>query len=272
MKKRIISLALCLMLAAMFALPAMAEVPSGGKHWSFDGDLGDATIATGITPMGSVSFAEGKRGQALVLDGGVGLDLGRDIIKSDTYTVAMWVNVAEYSTWSTMFFGAADLDNWVSFIYSGPDSNFWGVWSRYPWSDNFDVRGPLPRNEWVHVAFVAEGEKVTLYRNGSAVATNHGGGGDADPLRTVLTGGGEFYLGVNFWDAPFKGMIDELYVYNNRALTRAQIRTLMDPDATDGGGSNNAGKTGDATMLALALIALMAAAGATVIIARKVKA
>ena len=38
----------------------------------------------------------------------------------------------------------------------------------------------------------------------------------------------ETYLGVNYWDTPFNGLIDDLYIYNSTTLTDEQEAGLFE--------------------------------------------
>ena len=87
---------------------------------------------------------------------------------------------------------------------------------------------PLPLGEWQHVAFVADGEFVSLYRNGKEVAREPYDG-LVDPtfpslgIGVKLPGKGNVKQegSVGYWD----GRIDELAVFNH-ALTATDIKRL----------------------------------------------
>lgn len=197
-------------------------------RYGFDGNLseeagrfeagavsGDRIDKTG----GSITFAEGKNGQAARFDGKSGIRLPKGLIASNTYSVSLWVKPEELTTYTPTFFGAKDSEHWVSLVPRGPVKDNTMVWSgSASWYD-----GPagmtVPAGEWTHLAFSVDRGTLTLYVNGvpKFKGTNFPdifGGGDA-----------VFSLGVNWWDAPFKGLIDDLRIYDG-ALTPAQAGEL----------------------------------------------
>ena len=79
-----------------------------------------------------------------------------------------------------------------------------------------------PVGEWSHVAFTVDGGQVRVYVDG---VQRHAGGG----FPNVFTGAdGVFSLGTNWWDLPYRGLIDELRVYET-ALTPTQVEALAQP-------------------------------------------
>jgi hypothetical protein len=78
----------------------------------------------------------------------------------------------------------------------------------------------LPLNAWTHLAATYDGTTLRLYVNG-ALATSTSVGG-AIPVSTgVLRIGGN-----SIWSEWFKGLIDEVRVYN-RALSQSEIQADM---------------------------------------------
>lgn len=88
---------------------------------------------------------------------------------------------------------------------------------------------PLPLNTWHHVAFVADGHQLRLYRNGVEVDSKPYQKLHHDPrIRALAIGTKLNLLGTapeerdfNMWD----GSLDELAIFNS-ALSASQIRTL----------------------------------------------
>lgn len=200
-------------------------------HYSFESSLeetldikGDASAA-GTTPDatdGSVSFAAGQSGEAVVLDGTAGVRLPDGMIDNYEYTVSMWLNPAVLTQFTTAFFGAQANDNWLSLVPWSWDGNTM-LWSgSQAWYDA-STGMQIPANDWTHVAFSVKQGGVNVYINGEARYT---GGNFPD----LFSGGeGVFTLGVNYWDIPFNGMVDELKVYEG-ALSATEIMNLdIDP-------------------------------------------
>lgn len=93
-------------------------------------------------------------------------------------------------------------------------------------------QAPLPLNEWNHVAFVADGDHLRLYRNGVEVGAAACNGLNLNPLVKTLGIGVKLNVSANtpaargdecIWD----GRLDELAVFNH-ALAPEQIRQLFD--------------------------------------------
>jgi hypothetical protein len=90
---------------------------------------------------------------------------------------------------------------------------------------------PLPRGDWQHVAFVADGEALRLYRNGVEVASARCAGIDPQtPVAALGIGCKTNDAGTDVAvDTPayWSGRIDELAVFN-RALSDREIKTLYE--------------------------------------------
>jgi hypothetical protein len=89
---------------------------------------------------------------------------------------------------------------------------------------------PLPLHAWHHVAFVADGNELRLYRNGRQVASKPYHTLHRDPRIKALAIGTKLNLAgdapeerdFNMWD----GRLDELAVFNH-ALTAEQVLGLF---------------------------------------------
>ncbi|WHX47834.1 LamG domain-containing protein [Paenibacillus woosongensis] len=92
------------------------------------------------------------------------------------------------------------------------------LWAGSNWYDAGTGVNTVPR-EWTHFAFTVNKGHVTVYVNGEEKFT---GTGFPD---VFLDDQGTFSLGVNWWDAPFKGMIDELHIYKG-VITADQAAAL----------------------------------------------
>ena len=88
---------------------------------------------------------------------------------------------------------------------------------------------PLPLHTWHHVAFVADGETLRLYRNGRQVDAATYRKLHHDPrikalaigTKLNLSGDAPDHRDFNMWD----GRLDELAIFNH-ALSPEQIREL----------------------------------------------
>ena len=82
---------------------------------------------------------------------------------------------------------------------------------------------PLPINTWTHLAVTYNGSTLTLYRNGVAVATSNVSG-------TLSPTTGTLQIGASQFGEYFKGLIDEVRIYN-RALSATEIQTIYQQDS-----------------------------------------
>jgi len=196
-------------------------------RYTFDGDLSDVqgnfaagTVTGNLIPAagGQITYADGVLNQAAVFDGNSGIRLPDGLIKGYEYSVALWLKPDQLTMHTTSFFGARDPDNWVSLVPHGwPGTAI--VWSGTNWYDAVsDVT--LPIGEWTHLAFTVYNGEVHLYVNGELKFS-----GTNFP-HIFSTDNAVFALGVNYWDAPFKGLMDDLRIYDG-ALTAAEVRDLI---------------------------------------------
>lgn len=207
------------------------ERTSGGTlgAWSFEGDLTDSTgVLPGATVVGNrvdaaggtVSYVDGVRGQAVHLDGASGVRLPDGLISGATYSVSMWLRPDALTQFTSAFFGARDANSWVSVVPKGHDGVGGNtmVWSGSAWYDA-GTGVQIPVGEWSHVALTVDSGDVTVYVDGVPRFT---GTGFPDVFTTTT---GTFALGVNWWDTPFAGDVDELTVHGS-ALTADEVAAL----------------------------------------------
>src|SRR6266853_1802381 len=89
------------------------------------------------------------------------------------------------------------------------------------------VRGSsgLALNTWTHLAGTYDGATLSLYLNGTLVATEAFSG-------AIVTSTGALRIGGNsVWGEFFRGRIDEVRIYN-RALSQAEVQADMNTSAT----------------------------------------
>ena len=195
--------------------------------YQFENDLSDslgytsAGTVTGSSPVvegGNVQYAAGEVGQAIWLDGTSGVRLPDGLIANNTYTVSMWLNPVALTQFSSVFFGAQAADNWLSLVPWGWDNNTMLWRGSLAWYDaTAGIR--IAENSWSHVAFTVNQGEIKLYINGNLTFS----GSNFSDIFTDNTA--LFSLGVNYWDFPFNGLIDELAIYDD-ALTQAEILAL----------------------------------------------
>ncbi len=218
--QRIIAL-LLIAAVCLAGLPqmVMAQTNDGPSFWlKFDeaggattfADAGggnrNATCVGGACPTAGVP---GRLGQAAQFDG-TDDRIGAAVnAPAGAYTLAAWVNGADWNDWRTIFeFG--DDAPWFGVATDG-SLNLYPIISG----------GAVPVGQWAHVAYVWTGTENRLYVNGAAVATNQ----TAPPAngQGVVMG-----LETNGF-SPWVGLLDEARVYE-RALTAGQIQELARPE------------------------------------------
>ncbi len=198
-------------------------------RYAFDNNLTDSTgvLAAGTvsgafinTAGGSISYATGVKGSAAVFNGSSGVRLPNGIISKNTYTVSLWLNPDQLTEFTTTFFGARTTDAWVSLLPKGHGwvGNASMVWSGTAWYDA-GLGMNIPVGQWSHMAFTVNNGTLKVYVNGvqKFSGTN---------FPNVFTNNtGVFSLGVNWWDTPYKGLMDELRIYEI-ALTAEEVAAL----------------------------------------------
>ena len=167
------------------------------------------------TPAPWVSTS-GHQGQALRLNGNNGVRLPTGLITNYEYTVSFWINPTAITRFTPGFFAAVNervdgagfpfSTQWMSFLPESWDGNTM-LWSGSDqWFDGSAGLRIQP-NAWRHLAFSVNKGVVSVYIDG---VRRFNAGTIADFFSTQA---GIFALGVNYWDLPFNGMIDELKFY-----------------------------------------------------------
>lgn len=175
---------------------------------------------------GAVSYVDGVKGQAVKLDGTSGIRLPDNLITTNSYTISLWLKPAAFTDYSTAFFGGANANYWLSLVPSMAGTAKTRVWANGPaFYDNAELGNRIPAGQWTHIVIMVDGENnntIKLFVNGAQQL-------EATDFRRVMTVAGEtneFALGVNYWDTPFNGAIDELKVYTG-TISAEKINSLF---------------------------------------------
>ncbi|MPM55550.1 hypothetical protein SDC9_102347 [bioreactor metagenome] len=95
------------------------------------------------------------------------------------------------------------------------------LWSGQQWYDA-PIGSTIPTGAWTHLAFTVDAGQISVYVNGEEKFTG-------ENFPNVFEGAAaSFGLGVNYWDQPFKGLIDELYIQDGIVLPADEIKALYD--------------------------------------------
>lgn len=202
-------------------------------NYNFEGDLTDATGAYAAGTItgdrvnntgGTITYVAGKTsGTAAKFDGSSGIRLPDGLIQGNSYSVSLWLKPDQaVSSWTTAFFGGRDGNNWISLLPQGWGGTF--LWAHdetnggmyYDWQSGLTIAS----GQWSHLAITVENGVATLYVNGVAKVSKSG------VPDVFTTNNGIFGLGVNFWDLPFKGLMDDLRIYEG-VLSPNEIRSMV---------------------------------------------
>lgn len=208
-------------------------------HYSFDGDLeaeseeleagkviGDrlgsqeGKVDPEFLDGDALEYRDGISGQAAYFDGSTGVLLPENLINGNSYSVSLWLNTEERTLHTPSFFGAARGDKWVS-VLPGGNSAFQNeavVWSGVDWYDaSTEIK--IEDGSWYNLTFTVEEGEIEIFLNGER---KYQGDGFPDVFSDTDS---VFSLAVNWWDAPYHGLMDELKVYKG-VLTDSEIREL----------------------------------------------
>jgi arabinan endo-1,5-alpha-L-arabinosidase len=201
-------------------------------EYSFEGDLSslNAVAAAGTVTGnridntgGAVSYVEGVKGSAVNLDGMSGVRLPNNLISSSSYTISLWLKPTVFTDYTTAFFGGANANYWLSLVPSMTGTNMTRVWANGPsFYDNAEMSKRIPVGQWTHLVIMVDSENndtIKIYENGVLQVEGSG----FNRVMTVAGDTNEFALGVNYWDTPFNGAIDELKVFTGTISTEKII-------------------------------------------------
>lgn len=197
-------------------------------HYGLNGDLSESTGSFTAGQIigekldvegGMLTYTDGVRGRAAQFDGTSGVRLADGLIMGDQYSVSLWLNPAQFTPFTTSFFGAESIASWISLVPESWDNNTM-LWSGEAWYDG-STGSRLAANQWHHVVFTVDAGAVKVYVNGALAFSGNG-------FPDVFTEGtGIFSLGVNWWDPPYQGLIDELRVYD-LPITESVVQKLFE--------------------------------------------
>ncbi|KAB7670762.1 LamG-like jellyroll fold domain-containing protein [Bacillus sp. B1-b2] len=211
----------------MEEVKSLYENPDGlTANFDFENNLEDTTgshNAGNITGEfinstgGSITYEKGITGQAAVFDGKSGISLPKGLISSNAYSLSLWLNPKEITQHTTTFFGSRNENNWISLVPSGPGEGKTMLWSgSQTWYDA-TTETTIPTNKWTHLVTTVNNGEVVIYVNGEEAFT----GSNFPDIFTTTDA--VFGLGVNYWDTPFNGLMDDLRIYSNKVLSASEV-------------------------------------------------
>jgi len=189
------------------------------------------TTQGSFSPYGNLwsNYFNGSSGNYLVTPNSSGWDFG-----SGDFTIECWVNMAQYINGG----GESYTDDWIVSLWDG-STGYWslrvgsGVSSgnalRFTWNNfasNVFASTDLPLNSWVHLVVACNGSTISLFQNGTRVATTSISG------ITSSSGGAPVYIGnINNYNRPFNGYISNLRIVKGTDVYGATNTTLTVPTA-----------------------------------------
>lgn len=205
-------------------------------QYSFEGDLaelegvygkGNATGNRIDNQGGAVTFTDGIIGQAVHLDGNVGVRLPDNLITTNDYSISLWLKPDVFTSYTTAFFAGANSSTWLSLVPSMDGTDKTRLWATTgAFFDNGELDTRIPKDKWTHLAMTVDGsngDTLKMYVNGELKLEAAG----FPRVFTVAGETNEFALGVNYWDTPYAGAIDELKVFSG-AIDADAIKALFD--------------------------------------------
>jgi hypothetical protein len=197
-------------------------------HWKFD--EGTGTSAADSSGNGNTAklingplWTAGKIGKALQFDGtddNVTVAHSNSLDLSKSFTLTAWVNPS--STFTD--FRSILVKNYKYYLYASvagycgngsPLGGFEGA------TDNMVCQPfQLATNTWTHLALTHNGSTLTLYKDAVPVASSDASGAPSPTSGTLQIGGSQF-------GEYFKGLIDEVRVYN-KALSDQEVHTIYE--------------------------------------------
>ncbi len=197
---------------------AIADASGTGNHGTASG--------TSWAPMGRFGSAlsfNGSSGWVTVPDS-ASLDL------TNAITLEAWVNPVQVTgSWRTVIFKQTTTGIAYSLFAANGAARPAG---QVQIGGEQSATGPsqIPVNAWTHLATTYDGATLRLFVNGTQVATK------AQTGNAVVSTGVLRIGGNSIWPEPFRGLIDEVRIYN-RALAAAEIQadmtTPVAPPVTD---------------------------------------
>ena len=199
--------------------------PEGSRvaSYSFEEGLSNSegadaadVIVTGLGAYeGEVVYEDGFKGSAVRL-GDYGLRLNQADL-GENFSVSMWLKADGTfpENQVLMFLGYHSPEQWlaVSGNKSGTSNcKFWAHdGSEYTSHTTISTMN-IAADGWHQLTLTGSASEVTAYLDGQAVAYSDGQDGASN--HPLVGENQEIYIGVNYWDTEFEGLVDEIEVYS----------------------------------------------------------
>ncbi len=216
--------------------PTVSTVSDEGllAEWHFD--EGSATVLRDSSGYGNdgtihgATWTTGISGTALQFDG-----VNDHVVvpesplwdfRTGDFTVSFWFMKLNTARGWAFSFGSG-LQNNLCFDFDDPDAGGWGAWVYWMSGGAPHVRtkNTYYDGNWHYLSFTRTGNIFELYIDGNPIAQT-ADSSDIEIIGDVYIGafpGGSGYLGASYVGGYFKGLIDEVRIYN-RALSASEIK------------------------------------------------
>ncbi|MGN1115253.1 MAG: family 43 glycosylhydrolase, partial [Candidatus Ornithomonoglobus sp.] len=222
-------------------------IPEPAAEYKFDGTLedelsDDAAELTGSTASAEAAaeeavFNDSEDGQAVVFEGSgsYGLKIPYKLT-SNNYTISFDVKLNTSALFTPFVFianfdgsalkGGDDNAQWISIAPQGWQASLNDgpmIWSRdvtggNAWNDVFTAaNNSMWLDKWQNITVTVSGTTGTVYVDGAKITEGN--------IAAIVDDTTTIFLGVNDWDAPLDGAIDNLRIYN-KALSASQVKMI----------------------------------------------
>ena len=232
---------ICFVLLATvcLVLPVSGELTADSvAHWTLDEAIGDIALDSSGNGNDAVIFGDEWKIVAGKINGAIELKgsdyaLATDFpVPSSTVTVTAWVYAYSKPGWGSMVknWGSSETGQFHLGLDAGAANLDVHITQSGGGTVNVNEGVAFPIDEWQHVAFVADGTMVRLYRNGAEV----GSAGYDGSLKTSHTGVGIGLKPNNEGTGPdsgipayWDGLIDDVWILS-RGLTPEELQVIME--------------------------------------------
>ncbi|MFC5815146.1 LamG-like jellyroll fold domain-containing protein [Nonomuraea harbinensis] len=201
--------------------PPTGLVAAYGMNEATGTTVGDSSGHHNTGVARDTTWATGKHGTALSFNGTsswVTVEHAASLRLTNKLTLSAWVRPSALDDlWRTVLM-KEHAEGGVYGLYASTEYTAPAGWLRTTAEGGgLTADDPLPLNQWSHLATTYDGATFSFYVNGTLVSQV--------PLTgDVLDDGGELRIGGNaFWDEFYRGLIDEVRVYN-RVQSAARSR------------------------------------------------
>ncbi|MER7618549.1 LamG domain-containing protein, partial [Nonomuraea wenchangensis] len=173
----------------------------------------------------STSWTGGKYGQALSFDGSfswVTVPHAASLRLRTGMTLSAWVRPSTVAGWRSVAAKELGGEGLAYGLYASAEGSLptgWAQTSASSWTTAYGG-SPLAVNTWSHLAVTYDNTALRLFVNGRQVTQTPMTGSLADDGSDLRIGGN------NVWGEFFKGLIDEVRIYN-RAQSASEIQSDM---------------------------------------------